>query len=271
MLLNLVNGLLCHCSNYLSGQASPPQCPCYSSQYKLTIKDLMQTCKPKLAERAELWGWRRREERELVWRIVANYSVHAISQLLSSLKCRHVQECAHTHIHTHTCSHTDYNIWTHPRFSFHVSFAFSIVATVKLIDENEQSFKTVSLACKLPISSLLKTLVCIYKGVVAQLDLGTNSKKRKVMESFEACILWHFFCKMQYKCWIILEWLHGSVRMNIVRGGHDRQWRKPRLLILLCRMVPSIIYWNRMTTWLLSWLNSSLLPASLSFFSSPAL
>ena len=93
--------------------------------------------KPKLAKRAEQQGREGGgavgEVSELVCRVVANYSVHTSSPVTLMLAT------THTHTRTH------YTQLTHPHYPFPVSFAFSIVATASLIDENEQSFYSASL------------------------------------------------------------------------------------------------------------------------------
>lgn len=75
------------------------------------------------------------------------------------------------------CTHAAMYKPTHTHYPYHVSFAFSIVANREPHRwKRAVIFILPACACKLPISGLLKALVCFYGAVGAQLGLSTHKK-----------------------------------------------------------------------------------------------
>lgn len=90
-------------------------------------------------------------------------------------------------------------------------------------------------ACKLPISSLLKALVCSYGAVRPWLGLGTDSEKsghRVIQGLYSVCI---------HKMYIHTPYTRYNTHAGCGdAGGHDRWWRKQPLMIRLCWMGPGL-------------------------------
>lgn len=179
-----------------------------------------------MAKRAEWQGREEREERKLVCRVVANYSVHTSTLLLSCLplQYRHVQ----AHTYTHTC------VYTTPCPPTHSILSMCPLPSVlwqpwasSVFTKMSSHFILPACACKCPISSLLKALLRFYGAVRARYWLTTKSQVPQSSRTYMPYIYTyteypHCLYKMQYTRWVVLEWLHGSIRVKRNEGGHDR-------------------------------------------------
>ncbi len=170
------------------------------------------------------------------------------------------------HYNVDLCRHTHTRVYTTPYQRTHSILSMCPLPSAlwqpwasSMFTKMSSHFILPACACKLPISGLLKALLCFYGAVRALLGHSTDPQQKSgpsviqglhtlhIHSIYIYTLYPHSSYKMQYTCRTVLEWLHGSIRVKMredmtASGESQDYW-------FHCA---GSIYWNRMTAWLLS-------------------